>query len=177
MLEILVLFFLCKKIGEMVRRKGRTAIGYQVMTVLFWIGGEVGGGIAWVIFMIVTGAQIGADIDLTIIPFALVGAAMGAGLSFLIVHWLPPAETRVMPYMAGAPYGQFPLPPYKPSSNPVAAPMTSSGPAMIGPAPTAWGAGGAQAPPGWQARKCPYCKANVVPSADGTCLLCRQRVA
>ena len=81
MLEILILFFLCKKIGEIVRRKGRTAIGYQVMTVLFWIGGEVGGGIAWLIFMIVTGAQIGGgDIDLTVIPFALVGAAMGAGL-------------------------------------------------------------------------------------------------
>ena len=41
MLEILALFFLTKRIGEIVEEKGRKTIGYKLLTVALWIGGEV----------------------------------------------------------------------------------------------------------------------------------------
>ena len=43
MLEILALFYLCKKIGKIIRAKDRKPFGYQLVTIFFWIVGEVGG--------------------------------------------------------------------------------------------------------------------------------------
>ena len=40
MIEILILVNLCKKIGEILRQKGRKPFGYQLTMVLVWFGAE-----------------------------------------------------------------------------------------------------------------------------------------
>src|SRR5205085_621685 len=80
----LLLIYLCKQIGEMVRARKRKGAGwYQALLVALWIIGEVVG-----IFcgMVVTGRGIGAYL------FALMGAAAGATAVFVIVHSLTPAD-------------------------------------------------------------------------------------
>ena len=91
MLEIILLFKLCGRIGNTVRGKGRSPIRYQLMTILFWFCGEIAGGVI-------------ADVVLAIIfdehyPFvayvaAIAGAALGAWLAFRLVAGLPdPVES------------------------------------------------------------------------------------
>ena len=43
MLEIIVLIFLCRHIGEIAIRKGESANKWKLYTVLAWIGGEITG--------------------------------------------------------------------------------------------------------------------------------------
>jgi hypothetical protein len=81
MLEIILLIFLTRRVGEIVRSKGRNAGWFQVLTVALWIGGELAGGIV--------GAIVGVMTDsgaLFAYLFALVGAAIGAGASILIAR-------------------------------------------------------------------------------------------
>jgi len=91
MLEIVILFFLTRHVGEIVRSKGRAAGWFQVLTVVLWIGGELTGA--------VIGAVVGALSDSgMLLPylFALFGAAVGAGLSILIARSLS-AKTYDLP--------------------------------------------------------------------------------
>lgn len=53
MLEILILYKLCKRIGAAARDKGHRSIGYQLLLVLFWFGGEIGAAIACAILLFV----------------------------------------------------------------------------------------------------------------------------
>ena len=81
MLEILVLIALTNKIGKICEEKGRKAGGFKALAVLLWIGGEIIGGI------------IGYSADgegLGLYLFALIGAAIGAGISLLIANSLEP---------------------------------------------------------------------------------------
>ena len=55
MLEILLVWTLAKKIGNIVQNKGHARWGYQLLLVVLWIGGEVAGGIVGAI------AQEGGD--------------------------------------------------------------------------------------------------------------------
>jgi Na+-transporting methylmalonyl-CoA/oxaloacetate decarboxylase beta subunit len=83
MLEIIILIFLTRHVGGIVRSKGRTAGWFQVLTVVLWIGGELTGA--------VIGAIVGALTDsgrLLAYLFALLGAAAGAGISILIARSL-----------------------------------------------------------------------------------------
>ncbi|MBK8685972.1 MAG: hypothetical protein IPN26_13915 [Bacteroidetes bacterium] len=43
MLEIIILIFLCRHIGEIAIRKGESANKWKLYTVLAWIGGEITG--------------------------------------------------------------------------------------------------------------------------------------
>ena len=43
MLEIIIVWQLCKKIGNILRDKGRSPGLYQFLTVVLWFGGEVTG--------------------------------------------------------------------------------------------------------------------------------------
>jgi hypothetical protein len=80
MLEIILIIGCCKSIGNKARKRGRTAVGYQVMFVLFWIGGEFLGA-----FLTALG---GAEEKGAVYVGALIGAASGAALAFLIVSML-----------------------------------------------------------------------------------------
>ena len=91
MLEIILLIFLTRKVGEIVRSKGRKPGWFQLLTVVLWIGGEL------------TGADIGAilgelsDTGMGLAyHFAQLGAAAGAGLSIIIARSLS-AKTYDLP--------------------------------------------------------------------------------
>ena len=45
MLEIILVYKLAQRIGEIVREKGRTAWPFYLLFVAFWVGGEITGGI------------------------------------------------------------------------------------------------------------------------------------
>ena len=53
MLEILMLIFLTRKVGEIVGAKGRKAGWYKFMTVLLWFGCEVVGAIIGIPLIVV----------------------------------------------------------------------------------------------------------------------------
>jgi hypothetical protein len=97
MLEILLVIYLCKQIGNVLRNKGRSPGWYQAMLVAFWIIGELMGGI---IAMVIMGGEANALAYLG----ALAGAAAGAGLAFFVAHQATPAAQMaprgfaVMPY-------------------------------------------------------------------------------
>src|SRR5215208_4012508 len=91
MLEIILLIFLTRKVGEIVRSKGRKPGWFQLLTVVLWIGGELTGA--------VIGAVIGELRDTGIglaYLFALLGAGAGAGLSIVIARSLN-AKTYDLP--------------------------------------------------------------------------------
>lgn len=84
MLEIIALVFLTRKIGEIVESKNRKAGWFKVMTVVLWIGFEIAGALVGGVYSALTGAS-----DAFTYLFALIGAACGAGLSFVIAKSLP----------------------------------------------------------------------------------------
>ena len=91
MLEILALVYLTRRIGDIAREKGRKAGWFKFMTVVLWIGCEIGGAVA--------GGIAAALLDwpeAVTYLFALVGAVVGAGLSFLIVKTLPVRDAALM---------------------------------------------------------------------------------
>lgn len=84
-MSIIVLIYLTRHVGDIVRSKGRRAGWFQFMTVLLWIGGEIVGGIIGSIVGALT--HSGA---LFAYLLALAGAAAGAGLSILIARGISP---------------------------------------------------------------------------------------
>ena len=91
MLEILLLIALTRRIGRIVEAKQRRAGWYKALTVALWIGGELAGGIVGGVLVALFGIN-----ELYAYPLALVGAAAGAGLSFVVARsatlLAPPAE-------------------------------------------------------------------------------------
>jgi MFS-type transporter involved in bile tolerance (Atg22 family) len=88
MIEILLLVALTRKIGRICEEKGRRAGGFKALTVVLWFGGEIVGA--------VIAAASGVE-DLGVYLFALIGAAVGAGISVLIANNLTPVETDKFP--------------------------------------------------------------------------------
>jgi hypothetical protein len=89
MIEIIILFKLCGRIGDAARDKGRRAIGYQLMLLLFWFGGEV-------VTMLLAGmalvALYGEEFKKYLLfayIAAVAGAFLGAWIVFRIVAGLP----------------------------------------------------------------------------------------
>jgi hypothetical protein len=85
MLEIILLIFLTRHVGEIVKSKGRKTGWYKFLTVALWIGGELTGA--------VIGGVVGALTNSGIVfayVFALVGAGLGAGASILIARSVSP---------------------------------------------------------------------------------------
>ncbi len=91
MLEIIILIFLARKVGEIVRSKGRPAGWFQFLAVVLWIGGELIGGLIGGI----VGALTDTGMALAYVC-ALLGAAVGAGISILIARSLS-AKTYDLP--------------------------------------------------------------------------------
>ena len=81
MIEILVIWLLARKIGEIVKQKGHRSGGYIFLTIVLWIGGELVGAIIGTILAFELGLS-----ECLVYPFALAGAACGAGLAYLIAN-------------------------------------------------------------------------------------------
>jgi hypothetical protein len=103
MLEILILWQLCKNIGVKLRAKGRSPGGYQFMLVAMWFGGEIIGGILGVVMS----GEAGAVAYLV----AILGAIAGVVAAFVIVR-------SVAPINIDHPTGGFPIAPL-PTTDPL----------------------------------------------------------
>jgi hypothetical protein len=92
MIEIILLIYLTRSVGEIVKQKNRKPGWYKLMTVLLWIGGELGGGLVGGLVVALTGAN-----EAFAYLFALVGAAIGAGAAFLVAKSVPAVDPFVAP--------------------------------------------------------------------------------
>lgn len=97
--------------------KGRNPLVLQILAVVGWIGGEIVGAIAGVVWHQLQ--HPGEEPGFAIYLFALVGALLGAGFPFLI-GLLIPAKQPEMPYMPVVNQPARPFDPQNPygSSNP-----------------------------------------------------------
>ena len=88
MLEIILVYGLCKSLGNMLRAKGRKPLWMQVMLVVTWVGGEVVGGfVAGVVHVIRNGPD--APMGFEVYLIAIFGAVLGAGFTFFVAYMLP----------------------------------------------------------------------------------------
>jgi hypothetical protein len=92
MIEIILLIYLTRSVGEIVKQKNRRPGWYKLMTVLLWLGGELVGGFAGGIVVALTDAN-----QAFIYLFALIGAAIGAGAAFLVAKSVPAVDPFVTP--------------------------------------------------------------------------------
>ena len=89
MLEIVILIFLGGKIGKIAESKVRKKIGYQLMLVALWIGGEFFGFLVGAVLgAIATGEEDGGALVGAVA--ALACAITGAVIAFQIVKRLKP---------------------------------------------------------------------------------------
>jgi hypothetical protein len=91
MLEIFALIYLTRRVGDIAREKGRKAGWFKFMTVVLWFGCEIGGGIVGAV-----AAEVAGWPEAVAYLLALAGAAVGAGLSILIVKTLPARDAAFM---------------------------------------------------------------------------------
>jgi hypothetical protein len=113
MLEILLIFFACRALGNMLRAKGRKPIGYQIWLVLMWFGSEFAAGfVMGMIQVLQNGGQADMEFDLSIYIVAIVAAAVGAGIVFTTAALLPPVKMNnpYLPTMGAAPNVNQPRP-------------------------------------------------------------------
>jgi hypothetical protein len=96
MIEIIILWSLTKRIGNIVEEKGHKSGGYKLLTVVLWFGGEFVGAI---LGALVTGVESSGQCTAYI--FALLGAATGAGIAYWIANSLSPAHKPVAPILSG----------------------------------------------------------------------------
>ena len=89
MLEILLLFFLCKYIGDRLREKGRHPLGYQIGLVVLWFGAEIVTGIVSAIVLVIMNDGREPEIAWEVYAASFVAALMTAGAMILLVHLLP----------------------------------------------------------------------------------------
>jgi uncharacterized membrane protein YeaQ/YmgE (transglycosylase-associated protein family) len=97
MLEIIILWALTRRIGGIVEEKGRKSGWYKLLTVVLWFGGEFAGAIFGAL---VTGVDESGQC--TVYIFALLGAAVGAGIAYAIANSLSPVHTSVAPILSGS---------------------------------------------------------------------------
>ena len=91
MLELMLLYRLCGWIGNVAREKGQSAISYQLMLILYWIGGEL---VTSLVVSVVFTLLFGHDFSyLFVYILAYIGGALGAGYVFKIVSKLPDLKT------------------------------------------------------------------------------------
>jgi hypothetical protein len=83
MLEIILVSLLVRRIGALLREKGRKPLLFQFLTVVLWFGGELTGAVIGAI------AEMGAGAYL----LALLGAAAGAAVAYAIARSAAPVVT------------------------------------------------------------------------------------
>jgi hypothetical protein len=85
MLEIIILFVMCKNMGQLVRRNGRRPFGFQLLLIGMWFGGELVGGLLGTIATTMIDGRYEGVGPLTYLC-ALVCAGIGAWLAFHIAR-------------------------------------------------------------------------------------------
>lgn len=88
MLEVFIVWKMCQKVGAIVSDKGRSPIGYQVMTAALWIFGEIMGAVVGYV------VQGNDRLSLQVYTFPIIGAAIGAGISFIVAASVPPVRRK-----------------------------------------------------------------------------------
>lgn len=89
MLEILAIWYLSKKVGEIVESKGYKRGWFVVLTIALWFSGEIIGAVVGSIVI-----SSDESNQFIIYLFAIGGAAIGAGISYLIANSLPLKEIQ-----------------------------------------------------------------------------------
>jgi HEAT repeat protein len=91
MLEVLVLWFLGKKMAELAGDKGRSGAVYVILFVILWFAGEIAGAViaAPKVYAATGKDEVDAEVILRMAPFMYLGAFLGAGVAFAIVALLP----------------------------------------------------------------------------------------
>jgi hypothetical protein len=95
MIEILLLFFLCKKMGTTLRGKGwGTTVWMQITVIIAWFGSMFAAALAYGIYLTLTeGPAAVEDPNLMVVyPLCFLAAAAGVGLLFTIVSFFPSHE-------------------------------------------------------------------------------------
>ena len=90
MLEIFAIYQFCKKLGIKLRAKGRNPLGFQILLVVCWFGGELIGGFTAAVICAIADGRVNEGINPLAYLGALVGAVGGASIVYLIAHSLSP---------------------------------------------------------------------------------------
>jgi hypothetical protein len=92
MLEIILIIVFCKRIGEIVGRKGHRKFPFQLMLVALWFGGEILGGILGAVIALALPDGRGRTEPslLFIYPFAIGGAIVGVLIAFAVANRIAP---------------------------------------------------------------------------------------
>ena len=94
MLEILLLIFLCRRMGSLLRAKGWKPLFMQILVVLSWFGAMFLGAMAYSLYIALTqGPEMVEtameNFSLPLYVWALVSAAMGVSCIFFVAWMLP----------------------------------------------------------------------------------------
>ena len=92
MIEILLLSFLCKKMGNTLRGKGwGTTVWMQLGVIVAWFGCMFAAGVGYGIFVTLTKGPAAVDHPnlMVLYPLCFLGGAAGVGLLFTIVSFFP----------------------------------------------------------------------------------------
>jgi len=92
MLEILLLSFLCKKMGSTLRNKGwGTTFWMQLAVVVAWFGCMLVGALSYTIYLVMTKGEAAAEHPdlLVLYPIAFLAAGAGVALLFGLVSFFP----------------------------------------------------------------------------------------
>jgi membrane protein DedA with SNARE-associated domain len=85
MLEIILVVAISQKIAAMLNAKGRSAVGYVILFVALWVGGEIMGAVIGVIITIASNPNaMDAGFPWMAWVCGLVGAAIGGGIGYAI---------------------------------------------------------------------------------------------
>src|SRR5262245_43327778 len=99
MLEIIALYFFCKKMGALLRSKGWSKpVWMQILLVLVWFACEFLASLVFALIVAVTKGPAAAEqIGLTAYLIAVPAAVIGVGVLFLIANMLPNREPVIPP--------------------------------------------------------------------------------
>ena len=92
MLEILLVFFLCKKMGSILRDKGwGTTAWMQLAVVIAWFGSMFAAGVGYGIYVTLTEGPAATEHPnlMVLYPLCFLAGAAGVGLLFTIVSFFP----------------------------------------------------------------------------------------
>jgi drug/metabolite transporter (DMT)-like permease len=92
MIEILVLYFLCKKMGTTLRDEGwGTTVWMQLAVIIAWFGSMFLASFAFAIYTVMTNGEAATATPnlLVLYPICFLAGGVGVGLLFVIVSFFP----------------------------------------------------------------------------------------